>query len=308
MKAIVMRAFGGPDVLHAEELPDPQPQTGEIVVAVHAASINGADSKVRRGIGTGHLLFPHVLGRDFSGVVRAVGPGVRGTAVGDPVFGVMDRGIEGTYADQLVINAALVARKPDRLTHIQAAALGLTGLTALWCIDAARLAAGDTILVHGGAGGVASLAIQLAHHRGARVMATASAASMDYVRSLGADQVIDYTTVDLTRVVAPCTVVLDTVGGAVHARSYDLLRSGGRLIWINAEPLPAGFQPPRQDVEAIRPAVTRDREHLERLLDLLARDALKPPLITTFPLSTAAKAHRAFEARHVRGKIVLTMA
>ena len=210
---MLLTGHGGPEMLRYGDAPDPKPAPGEIVVDVHAASVNAADYKVRLG-GRGHnLRFPHILGRDFSGVVAATGEGVSDFAVGDAVFGVIDAGIEGAYAEKLAIKAAIVARKPERLSHLQAAAMALTGITAIWAVeDTAQLQAGETILIQGGAGGVAGFAIQLAKHLGATVITTTSAANVDYVRSLGANRVVDYNAEDFTKVVADCDVVFDTVG------------------------------------------------------------------------------------------------
>ena len=153
MKAVVLTKHGGPEVLRLGEAPDPTAGPGEVVVDVHAASINAADYKVRLG-GPGHnLKFPYILGRDFSGIVSVLGAGVTDFAVGDAVFGVTDQGIEGCYAEKIAIKAAIIAKKPARLGHPEAAAMGLTSLTALWAVeDTARLKAGETILIQGGAG------------------------------------------------------------------------------------------------------------------------------------------------------------
>ena len=305
MKAMLLTAHGGPEMLRFGDAPDPFAGPGDIVVDVHAASVNAADYKVRLG-GHGGLTFPHILGRDFSGVVASVGPGVSDFAVGDAVFGVNDAGQEGAYAEKLRIKAAIVARKPDRLSHLQAAAMALTGLTAIWAVeDTGQLKKGETILIQGGAGGVAGFAIQLAKYLGARVITTASAANADYVRGLGADRVIDYNAEDFTKVVHDCDVVFDTVGDAVQARSYSVLKPGGRLVWI--APAPAGFTPPRTDVKVLRPAVSRDRAHLERIVALLEAGAVAPPPIVRYELKDAAEAHRVSEARHLRGKLVLAV-
>jgi NADPH:quinone reductase-like Zn-dependent oxidoreductase len=219
------------------------------------------------------------------------------------VFGVTDQGKEGAYAEKIAIKAAIVAPKPTRLGHVEAAALGLISLTALWALeDTARLRAGETILIQGGAGGVAGFAIQLAKHLGASVITTASARNHDYVRGLGADRVIDYEATDFTTTVRDCDVVFDTVGGDVQLRSYAVLKPGGRLVWI--APAPEGSKPPRRDVEVLRPAVTRDRAHLERMLGLLEQGAVRPPAITRFKLADAAEAHRISEGRHLQGKLV----
>jgi NADPH:quinone reductase-like Zn-dependent oxidoreductase len=307
MQAVLMTAHGGPEVLRVGEVPDPVAGPGEVVVDVHAASVNAADYKVRLG-GGGHagLKLPHILGRDFSGVVTARGPGVGDFEIGDPVFGVTDQGIEGCYAEKLAIKAAIIAKKPERLGHAEAAALGLTSLTALWAIeDTAKLEPGETILIQGGAGGVAGFAIQLAKHLGATVITTASARNHDYVKSLGADRAVDYTSEDFTKAAGGCDVVFDTVGGEVQMRSYDVLKPGGRLVWIAAAP--AGFQPSRKDVKVLRPNVARDRAHLERMLALWEAGAVSPPAITRYRLADAAAAHRVSEGRHLRGKLVLEM-
>ncbi len=305
MKAVLLTGHGGPEMLRYGEAPDPVAGPGEVVVDIHAASVNAADYKVRLGGGGySNLKFPHILGRDFSGVVAARGAGVTDFAIGDPVFGVTDQGIEGCYAEKLAIKAAIIAGKPDRLGHAEAAALGLTSLTALWAIeDTAKLKAGETILIQGGAGGVAGFAIQLSHHLGATVITTASARNHDYVRALGADRAIDYNSQDFAKTAADCDVVFDTVGGEVQVRSYDVLKPGGRLVWIAAAP--AGFQPSRTDVAVLRPNVARDRAHLERMKALFAAGAVWPPAITRYKLADAAEAHRVSEGRHLQGKLVL---
>ena len=306
MKAMLLTGHGGPEMLRYGDAPDPTPTPDEIVVDVHAASVNAADYKVRLGGHGYNVRFPHILGRDFSGVVAATGEAVSDFAVGDAVFGVNDAGIEGAYAEKLAIRSAIVARKPDRLSHLQAAAMALTGITAIWAIeDTAQLQAGETILIQGGAGGVAGFAIQLAKYLGATVVTTTSAANVDYVRSLGADRVIDYNADDFTKVVAGCDVVFDTVGGDVQARSYSVLKPGGRLVWV--APAPVGFRQPRSDVSVLRPAVSRDRAHLERIVALLDAGAVSPPPITRYGLADAAEAHRVSEARHLRGKLVLAI-
>jgi NADPH:quinone reductase-like Zn-dependent oxidoreductase len=305
MKAMLLMGYGGPDMLRYGDAPDPAAGPGEVLVDIHAASINAADYKVRLGGPRyGNIRFPHILGRDFSGVVTTVGAGVTEFAVGDAVFGVTEQGIEGAYAEKIAINAAIIAHKPDRLTHAEAAALGLISITALWAIeDTAQLQAGQTILVQGGAGGVAGFGVQLAKHLGATVIATASAGNHPYVHSLGADRVIDYHTEDFTAVGRICDVVFDTVGGDVRADCYTVLKPGGKLVWIAQAP--EGFRPTRDDVETLRPNVLRDRAHLERMLALLEKGAVRPPPIAYYKLADAAKAHQISEGRHLRGKLVL---
>ena len=305
MKAVLLISHGGPEMLRYGEAPDPTAGPGELVVDIHAASVNAADYKVRLGGGRYSLSrFPHILGRDFSGVVSMVGAGVTDFTVGEAVFGVTDQGIEGAYAEKIAINAAIIARKPDRLSHAEAAALGLTSLTALTAIeDTAQLKAGQTILIQGGAGGVAGFGVQLAKHLRATVITTASASNHPYVRSLGADQVIDYNAEDFTAIGPICDVVFDTVGGSVRAGCYAVLKPGGKLVWI--APASEGFHPARNDVQTLRPNVIRDRAHLERMLALLNAGAVRPPTIVRYRLADTAEAHRVSEARHLQGKLVL---
>jgi NADPH:quinone reductase-like Zn-dependent oxidoreductase len=302
MKAAFIEQFGGADVLKYGDLPDPVAGTGEVVVDVVAASVNAADWKVRLGQYK-PTKFPFALGRDFSGVIGATGQGVSDLKVGDAVFGVLDAGHEGAYAEKVAIKAAIVAKKPDALSHVNAAALALTGLTALSAVEETlKLKPGETILIQGGAGGVASFAIQLAKHIGARVITTASAANQDYVRGLGADEVIDYNRRDFTQVVHNCDAAFDTVGGDVAQKCFAVLRPGGRAAFIAS-----GAQAPtpeRKDVTSLRPPVARARAPLERIAQLFAQRAVRAPEIKLYRLAQAAEAHRLSESRHFRGKLV----
>lgn len=303
MKAAYIEKLGGPEVLQYGELPDPEAGPGEVLVDIHAASVNGADWKVRTGKSGSITAFPYILGRDFSGVVSAVGEGVTDLTVGDAVFGVCDTGQEGAYAEKIAVKAAIVAKKPDDLSHVQAAAVALIGLTALVSVeDTLELKPGETILIHGGAGGVAGFAIQLAKHIGARVVTTASEANRDYVRSLGADEVIDYNAQDFAELVKDCDAVFETVGGEVAQRSFAVLKPGGRIAFIASGP--QAPQSPRADVTALRPAVGRDRPHLERIVELVTSGVVRLPEITEFALSDAQEAHRISEGRHLTGKLV----
>jgi len=302
MKAVYIEQFGGPEVLKYGDLPDPSAGPGQIVLDTYAASVNGADWKVRAG-SYGKGTFPMALGRDFSGVVSAVGAGVADLRVGDEVFGVLEAGREGAYAEKIAVGAAIVAKKSAALSHVDAAALALTGLTAIRSIeDTLKLKAGETILIQGGAGGVASFAIQLARHLGARVITTTSAGNQAYVRGLGADEVIDYNAEDFTKRVKDCDAVFETVGGDVATRSFAVLKPGGRAAFIAS-----GQQPPkpeRGDVTALRPAVGRARAPLERIVELVQAGAVRPPDVTVYSLADAVEALRVSEARHFKGKLV----
>jgi NADPH:quinone reductase-like Zn-dependent oxidoreductase len=303
MKAAYFMKNGGPEVMQYGDVPDPVPGAGQVLVDVHAASVNGADWKVRAGTYAPIKTFPYIPGRDFSGVVGALGSGVTDLKVGDPVFGVVEVTGEAAYAEKIAINAAIVARKPEKLSHVESAAVALIGLTALVSVeDTLKLKAGETILIQGGAGGVASFAIQIAKHIGARVITTASRQNHDYVRTLGADQVVDYNAEDFTKVVSGCDAVFDTVGGDVTQRSFAVLKPGGRAAFIGSgAQAPAS---PRADVTSLRPKVGRDRAHLERIASLVTSGAVKVPEIKVYPLSDAAAAHRVSEGRHLRGKLV----
>lgn len=303
MKAVYIQQFGGPDVAQYGELPDPVAGPDQIVVDIFAASVNGADWKVRAG-SYEQASFPLILGRDFSGVVRARGANVTDLSIGDEVFGVLEAGRDGTYAERIAIGAAIVAKKPSSLSHVEAAAQALIGLTAIRSVeDTLKLKAGETILIQGGAGGVAGFAVQLAKHLGARVISTASAANLDYVRALGADEVIDYTKTDFRTAVSNCDAVFDTVGGEVAVRSYAVLKPGGRAAFIAS-----GAQPPkadRSDVIALRPAVSRARAPLNRIVELSQAGAVRPPPVTLYDLADAREALRVSESRHLKGKLVL---
>lgn len=303
MKAAYFMKNGGPEVMQYGDVPDPVAGPGQVLVDIHAASVNGADWKVRSGRYAPITTFPYIPGRDFSGVVSALGAGVDDVAVGDPVFGVCEVTGEAAYAERIAIRSAIVARKPDSLTHVECASLALIGLTALVSVeDTLKLKPGETILIQGGAGGVAGFAIQLAKHIGARVITTASAANHDYLRRLGADQIIDYNAEDFTQVVSGCDAVFDTVGGDVAQRSFAVLRPGGRAAFIGSgQTAPVS---PRADALSLRPKVGRDRAHLERIVALVTGGAVRMPEITTYPLSEAAAAHRVSEGRHLRGKLV----
>jgi NADPH:quinone reductase-like Zn-dependent oxidoreductase len=302
MKAAFIEQHGGPDVLKYGDVPDPVAAPGEVLIDTVAASVNGADWKVRAGQPK-QSKFPYVLGRDFSGAIGALGEGVQDFRVGDPVFGVCEAGQEGAYAEKLAVKAAIVANKPGGLSHVDAAALALTGLTAMSAIeDTLKLQRGETILIQGGAGGVAGFAIQLARHIGARVITTASAANHGYVRGLGADEIIDYNARDFTQVAANCDAVFDTVGGDVAQRSFAVLKRGGRAAFIASGP--QAPKPTRNDVTSLRPPVGRARRHLERIAELFLAGAIRPPEIKLYRLSEAAEAHRVSESRHFRGKLV----
>ena len=305
MKAAYIEQFGGPELLKVGDLPDPSPAPGQVVVDVFAASVNGADWKVCAG-DYAQPSFPVILGRDFSGVVSAVGADVADLKVGDEVFGVLEAGRDGTYCEKIAIGAAIVAKKPAALSHVDATALALTGLTAIRAIeDSIKLKSGETILIQGGAGGVASFAIQLAKHLGAHVITTASAGNLAWMRELGADQAIDYNATDFRKVVSNVDAVFETVGGDVAMQSFAVLKPGGRAAFIAS-----GAQAPkpdRSDVVSLRPAVGRARAPLERIAELCRIGAVRPPPVRLFGLADAVEAVQISKARHLKGKLVFKL-
>lgn len=304
MKAVYFNENGAVDVLQYGDLPDPVAAADEVVVDIHAASVNGADWKVRQGSYAPTAFFPYVCGRDFSGVVSEVGSDVTDLAVGDAVFGVLPVGQEGTYCEKVATKAAVLAKKPDGISHVDIDALSLIGLTAVISIeDTLQLKVGEKILIQGGAGGVAGFAIQLAKHIGAHVITTASAGNHDYVRSLGADEIIDYNAVDFTEAVSDCDAVFDTVGGDVGLKAFDVLKSGGRAAFIASGA--KAPEPTRDDVQSLRPNVGRARHYMERIVELYNAGVVTVPELTLFDLKDAAKAQEISETRHLRGKLIL---
>jgi NADPH:quinone reductase-like Zn-dependent oxidoreductase len=307
MKAIQFDRFGGPEVLTLADVPKPVAGPGEVVVDIYAAGVNPADWKGRAGINENakQTSFPHIPGRDFSGIISAVGPGISDFKIGEAVFGVVAANTESTYCEAVALPTAMIARKPANVSHVEMAAISLGALTALIALeDTAKLKFGETILIQGGAGGVGGIAVQIAHHIGAHVIATARGANHDYVKSLGADEMIDYSRNDFTEIGKKCDVVFDTVGGAVQSKSALVLKPNGRLVFVARGE--NGFTPPT-GVQMLRPNVVRDRQHMDRVADLVASGVIKPPAIQPMPLEQAGAAQEISKTGHVRGKIVLTV-
>jgi len=308
MKAIFVESYGGPEVMQFGDRPTPIPGPNEVAVAVRAASINPIDWKMRAGIVQQFfpLTFPAVLGRDFSGVVAALGDGAIGVQLGTEVIGIADPKRGGSHAEMMAVDCGLVVRKPANVDYVAAASLPLVGLTAMIALDeVAGLEAGQRVLIHAGAGGVGGFAVQLAKHRGAWVAATCSTVNRDYVRDLGADQVFDYGRDDYTAALTGLDVVFDTVGGDVSRRSAIVLRPGGTLVQIAAAPI---LNPPWRDDITIKAATIRPRrELLERITQLVESGAIKPQVGTVLPLAEGRRGYEQSRTGHQRGKIVLRM-
>jgi NADPH:quinone reductase-like Zn-dependent oxidoreductase len=308
MRAISQDVLGGPEVLRLVEADRPEPGLSEILVRVHAAGLNPADWKHRaRSIFLGAP--PFVLGWDVSGVVEATGFGVTLFKPGDEVFGMLPfpRGA-GSHADYVTGPGRAFAAKPGSISHVEAAALPLAALTAWQALaDTAGLSAGQRVLIHAAAGGVGHLAVQIAKSKGAYVIGTASTANHDLVRSLGAEELIDYHAADFAEVVMDADVVLDTVSGDYPARSLRTMRPGGVLICLRRFPAEVATEAARRGVRAEALLVEADHGGMTAIADLVARGKLRPVIAGTFPLADAAKAHELGDGGHVAGKLVLTM-
>ncbi|MEU6753608.1 NADP-dependent oxidoreductase [Spirillospora sp. NPDC046719] len=309
MRAVTQRAFGGPEVLEVVETERPVPLPSEVLVRVRATAVNPVDAYIRAG--SFPLLGepPFVLGWDVSGVVEEVVPGVTRFQPGDEVYGMpLFPRAAGGYAEYVVAPSRQIARKPAGLGHVEAAALPLVGLTA-WqgLVDAAGVREGDRVLVHGAGGGLGHVAVQIAKARGAHVVATASAGKHDFVRSLGADEVIDYRTADFTEATGDLDIVYDAVGGGYGERSLRVLRPGGLLVTaVDREDAALAAATAAAGRRFAGITVEPDHTALEALTALVEDGLLRPHVAQVLPLADAAKAHELVESGSTQGKIVLT--
>src|SRR5436190_5775716 len=308
MRAIVIHAYGGPDVMKLEEVARPEPAADEVLIHVVAASINAVDVAIRKGylaklVGS----FPLILGTDAAGSAEKVGNKVTKCKVGDPVFAFFTLAGEGGYAEFVVANEDEVAAKPKTVNYAQAAAAGAAGSTA-WeaLVDTAKLSAGQTVLIHGGSGGVGHFAIQIAKARGARVLATASSANQDFLKQMGADIAIDYTKTKFEDVAKDIDVVLDSVGGDTLERSYGVVKKGGMIVSIVDEPKQAALD--EHQIRGVTLRCTPKAEVLQELARLMDSKTMTPVVSQTFPLDQVVDAQKQIATRHTRGKIVLQVA
>ena len=308
MKAIQYTEYGPADVLQMVDVPSPDVAAGQVKIDVRALSINPLDWKIRAGA-MGSFFdvdFPAGVGRDGAGVIAEFGEGVSGIEIGDQVSFVAPRG-ESCSAEQIAIPAEMTAPKADHLSFAEAAAYPLVAVTA-WVTLEERYAGdiqGKDVLIHGGAGGVGGMAIQIARHKGARVSATCSAANADYVKSLGAETVVAYDVDDFSQALSDMDVVFDTMGGEVHRRSYEVLKKGGRLVCINAAPIEDLSS--RYGVTMAVADVSDIAGGLSKVAKLVGDKILVPQVNQTFPFAHIADAHRAVETGRARGKIVVTL-
>jgi NADPH:quinone reductase-like Zn-dependent oxidoreductase len=329
MRAMTIRAYGDPGVLHEEEVPKPSPGERDLLVRVHAAAVNPVDWKIRSGGQRNiiHYRFPWILGLDVSGVVEAVGPRVTGFSVGDEVWSSPTHRRPGSYAEYTCIDEREAARKPKNLGHVEAASIPLVGLTAYQClVEKGKLRSGQTVLVHAGSGGVGAFAVQLAKHLGATVITTCSAKNADFVRELGADRVVDYTKESFGDVVHDVDLVLDSLGEPAFEGNLRAVRRGGRISNITVDlsrhverygPFLSVFTVAgRMIAMHVVPFVKKgvrfrhvikrsDGAQLAEIATLVEQGAIRPTIDRVLPLAQAAEAHRLSETHHARGKIVL---
>jgi len=304
MKAIRIHQYGGPEQLRYEDVPVPEAADGHVLVRVHAASVNPVDHKMASGAygKSSTLASPWTPGADFSGVVEAIGPGVTSVKRGDAVYGDSRGG--GAYAQFVAARADTIAPKPKKLSHVEAASVPVAAQTAWQALfDHGHLQGGQTALIHAAAGGVGSFAVQLAHWKGAKVLATASAGNADYVRSLGADQVIDYRATPFESAAKDVDMVLDLIGSETQARSFGVLKAGGYLV--SAVGVRSPEEAGKHDVHAVAMTMLPSTEGLTRLAELLDAATIRVVVTKTYPLAQARDAWAQSMSGHTRGKIVL---
>lgn len=318
MKALVLRAFGGPNSFELSEVPKPVPATGQVLVRVHATSINPLDYQVRRGDYADLVPLPGITGHDISGVVEAVGPGVTAFSAGDEVWytpQIFDG--PGSYAEYHVAPEIIVGKKPPSLSHLESASLTPAGGTA-WeaLVVRAGLRVGESILIHGGAGGVGHLAIQLAKAIGARVFTTVREANFEFARSLGADVLIDYEKEDYVDAVMRATdgqgvdVIFDTIGGATLSRSPDALAQLGRVVTIVDTAQPQNLIQAWGKNASYHYVFTRqNRGKLDELSALVERGQLRPHIGAVYSLADIPLAHARLESpgNGLQGKIAIAV-
>lgn len=304
MKAIVVHSYGGPEVLKYEDAPRPQPKDDEILIRVMAAAVNPVDVFIREGR---IKQFPLILGMDASGVVEQAGSRVTKFKRGDAIYAYLSFDEQGGYAEFAVAKQDHAALKPNSIDFEHAAAVPLAATTA-WqaLIEKAGLSAGQTVLIHGGSGGVGTFAVQIAKARGAKVVATASTANQDLLKQLGVDQPIDYTTTKFEDVVKDVDIVLNAVRGDTLARSYGVVKKGGIIVSITGPPDPAQLE--KHGIRGTGLSAHPDAKVLEELAKLIDAKKITPIVSAVMPLVDVAKAHQQIASHHTRGKVVLKIA
>ncbi len=309
MKAIVFYEYGGPEVLKYEDVPRPKPKEDQILARVIAAGVNPVDGMIRSGMFAKDekTAFPRILGADIAGVVEKTGSKITKFKAGDAVYAYISLDNEGGYAEYALATENEASPKPKSLDYVEAAAVPVVALTA-WqaLIDTAKLSAGETVLIHGGSGGVGTFAIQIAKGRGAKVIATASTANQDLLKQLGADVAIDYTKTKFEDIAKDVDVVLDSVGKDTLARSYGVMKKGGFIVSLVARPDQAELA--KRGLRGASLSAEPNSNELAEIGNLIDEKKIRVIVSQTFPLSEARKAHEQVATGHTRGKIVLKVA
>jgi len=304
MKAVVIHEYGGPEVLKYENIPRPEPKDDQLLIRVIAVGVNPVDGMIRSGMFKGNREFPIILGGDVAGVVEKIGSKITKFKVGEPVFAYVSLDNSGGYAQYALVTEQEAAPKPKSLTYVEAAAVPIVAITA-WqaLVDTAKLSAGQTVLIHGGSGGVGSFAIQIAKARGAKVIASASTANQEFLKQLGADVAIDYTKQKFEDVAKDVDVVLDSVGRDTLARSYGVVKKGGIIVSLVARPKESELE--KNGIRGAALNAEPNSEELSEIGKLIDDKKIKVIVSQTFPLSEAMKAQEQVATGHTRGKIVL---
>ena len=306
MQAIQIQEFGDPQVLQVKEISIPAPGPGELLVRVHAAAVNPVDTSIRAGRagGLSGASLPYVPGFDVSGTVTAIGSDVVNFKVDDEVFAMVDLRRGGAYAEYAIVLENEAALKPTRVNHAEAAAIPLVALTAWQALfEVAKLQKDQTILIHAGAGGVGSIAVQLAKWRGAHIIATASDYNHNFLRELGVDVPVDYRTQNFEDFASDVDVVLDPIGGDTQVRSLQILKEGGILVSIVG--LTSEGRNPSRNVRATSILVRPNSVQLSEIGGLIQNGIINPIVSYRFPLEQAPLAHEQSQTRRTRGKIVI---
>jgi NADPH:quinone reductase-like Zn-dependent oxidoreductase len=309
MKAVVLNEYGGPEVLKYRDAPRPEPKDDDILVRVIAAAVNPVDSYVRQGMFAKRGLDnrPAIIGYDIAGVVEKTGANAKKFKAGDKVYSYLSVMRGGGYAEFAIAKESETAIKPTNINFVEAAAVPLAATTA-WqaLVDTAKIDKGQTVLIHGGSGGVGSFAIPIAKARGAKVIATASTAHQDLLKQLGVDQAIDYTKTKFEDVAKDVDVVLNCVRADALGRSYGVVKKGGIIVSITDEP--DQTECAKHAIRGSRLGAHPDSKVLEELTKLIEARKMTPIVSQTFPLADASKAHQQIETHHTLGKIVLKVA
>lgn len=302
MKAIQIKEYGDENVLNYTDVERPEPKADEILVKIHAASVNPVDWKIRDGSGEKYgMKLPLILGADFAGTVEKTGNDIKKFKKEDAVYGKI---LLGCYAEYVIVKETELGRKPNNIDFEGAASIPMGALTSWQAIfETAGLKSGQKILVHAAAGGVGSMAVQLAKAKGAYVIGTASASNEDFVKDLGADEFIDYTATKFEDVVKDVDVVYDTIGGDTQERSFQVLKKGGYLVSLVQDPSKKLLE--EYNVEGKVIASVPNPEQLEEITEMIEAGKVKPLVEKVFPLSEAKKAQKLSKQGHTRGKIIL---